>query len=76
MTMVPGLMRQAAARAKGFTIDNHAGGRPIGYKGPRFRPDAWVQLHTELEEELIDRIADLEAKVGVDDFQDTVPVSR
>lgn len=42
----------AEAQQQGYVIDYHAPGRPIGYKGPRFMPDAIVYCFTAYEEVL------------------------
>lgn len=41
------------AKAEGFEIDNHAPGRPLAYKGPRFAPTETKPCYTELESKLL-----------------------
>lgn len=42
------------AKAEGYTIDDCAAGGPIGYKGPRFCPEAdLVYVLSEREEKLV-----------------------
>ena len=42
------------AAADGYDIDNHAPGRPLGYKGPRFAPTTIEPVLTDLEAEMLD----------------------
>lgn len=41
------------AIALGYTINNHAPGRPIAYKGKTFAPTSIAPILTELEEKLL-----------------------
>lgn len=41
------------AKAEGYTIDNHAAGRPVAYKGNRFAPTEFVPVLTDEEEQLL-----------------------
>lgn len=45
------------AKAEGYTIDNHAAGRPIAYKGNRFAPTDIVSVLTDEEEQLLAALA-------------------
>jgi hypothetical protein len=44
------------AESEGFTIDHHAAGRPLAYKGARFQPTEFVACFTPLEASLLGRI--------------------
>jgi DNA-directed RNA polymerase alpha subunit len=44
------------AQELGYTIDNHAGGRPLAYKGARFNASEWHPCYTELESQLIEML--------------------
>lgn len=48
---------QTQALAEGYTIDRSAPGRPIGYKGVRFQPTDLCEVLTELEEQLVNALA-------------------
>lgn len=52
---LPNYMHIDEAEKQGFTIDNHAAGRPFAYKGERFAPTESHECFTELESELIRR---------------------
>ena len=51
---------QGQAKAEGYTIDESAAGRPIGYKGPRFNPTDWCDCYTSLEARLLTALRDLD----------------
>lgn len=55
------------AEAAGFTIDHHAGGRPIAYKGARFRTDEWVECYTEFETELMNLLVEVKSRTSMSD---------
>lgn len=55
------MLTRSEAEKQGFTIDDTAAGRPVGYKGPRFEPNEMVYIYTELEEQLVDIVQNLEA---------------
>lgn len=53
------LITRTDALSQGYTIDAHAPGRPIAYKGPRVAPTAVVGLFTAHEEELRAALAEI-----------------
>lgn len=52
------MLTRAQAVAQGFTIDNSASGRPVAYKGPRFRPTEWHWMLTDHETTLMEILED------------------
>lgn len=50
---MPKLIHRQSAISRGFTIDDHAAGRPLAYKGPRFAPTETVRCYTAAEEKLL-----------------------
>jgi len=51
------MLHLGQAATLGFTIDMAAAGRPMAYKGDRFKPDEWAYCYTELESGMIARIS-------------------
>lgn len=47
------MLTRAEAIEQGYTVDNHAIGRPIAYKGRRFCPTAVQGVMTDLEERML-----------------------
>lgn len=51
------------AKAEGYTIDNHAAGRPVAYKGNRFAPTEMVKVLTDEEEQLLAVLAPIASMI-------------
>lgn len=61
------MLTPADAIAQGYTLNLHASGRPIAYRGPRFAPTAVVRVFTAHECELraaLSAIASMPGDVG------------
>lgn len=64
------LISRADAEAQGYTIDNHAAGRPIAYKGRRFAPTAVRGVYTDLEMHYRKALEEIESQ-GLSDVRNT-----
>ena len=65
------MLTQLEAHRLGYTVDNHAPGRPIAYKGPRFATTEEKPCFNSIEEALIRQTRFLldAIKSGVDPTQ-------